>query len=49
MYIYIYTYIITSYAFFFENVKNIKSTIQHLKIWLYFDFYKTSMEKSSIF
>ena len=31
IYIYIYKTIMTLYAFFFENVKNINSTTRHLK------------------
>ena len=39
--IYIYIYIITSYAFLFRNITKFRLNDETFKIWLYFDFHKS--------
>ena len=44
IYVDIYRYIITSYAFFFENLKKYKNHDETFKMQLYFNFYKCSTD-----
>ena len=39
-----YIYLITLYASLFENVTKYKLNDETFKIWLYFDFYKSSTD-----